>query len=849
VSPLLLRSSRRFLTGHPGQIVLSVVGVALGVAVVVSIDLAIQSSRVAFRVSTETIAGRSTHQVLGGPGGIPDGVLTKIRLDAGYRLAAPVVEGYVSAPSLPGRPLRVLGIDPFSELPFRPYLAGGRAGVDVSTLLTVQGTALLAAETAREASVAAGDTLRVQVSGRDRAALVAGLLDAEDELSRRGIQNLLVMDISQAQALLGQRGRLSRIDLRVPGGEPGDEILERIARVLPAGTRPVETGTRSETLQDMIGAFDLNLTALSLLALIFGMFLIYNTMTFSVVQRRTLIGSLRALGVTRREVLRLVMGEALGLGVVGTAVGLMVGVALGRGLVGLVTRTINDLYFVVSVEGLSLPPEAFLKGSLLGVVATLLAALPAAREATSAPARATLTRSVVEDRARRAVPRAAALGAGLQVLGGGLLALPSRSLPLSFAALFCIILGMALLAPLATVVLVRIAGPVMSRVAGIVGTMAARGVVTALSRTAPAIAALVVAVSVTVGLGVMISSFRQTLSLWLDATLQADVYVSPPELISNRAEGRLEPTLVERFARQPGVAGVSTYRGTVFEADYGVTRLVALDLYPRGEAAFDFKEGRREEAFRRFRSGEEVLVSEPFAYRHDLGVGSTVRLPSDGGEREFPVAGVFYDYGSDRGVIMMSRTTYDRHWSDPAVTSVGLFLEQGGQSEAVIAGVRRSAEGIQDVVVRSNRALREASLEVFERTFAITAVLRLLAFIVAFIGVLSALMALQLERARELGVLRANGMTPGQVWHLVASQTGLMGLAAGMLAVPAGVALAVVMIFVVNKRSFGWTLRLEVSPEILVQALALAVAGALLAGLVPAWRMSRTPPALALREE
>jgi putative ABC transport system permease protein len=420
---------------------------------------------------------------------------------------------------------------------------------------------------------------------------------------------------------------------------------------------------------------------------------------------------------------------------------------------------------------------------------------------------------------------------------------------LSFAALFCIILGMALLAPLATVVLVRIAGPVMSRVAGIVGTMAARGVVTALSRTAPAIAALVVAVSVTVGLGVMISSFRQTLSLWLDATLQADVYVSPPELISNRAEGRLEPTLVERFARQPGVAGVSTYRGTVFEADYGVTRLVALDLYPRGEAAFDFKEGRREEAFRRFRSGEEVLVSEPFAYRHDLGVGSTVRLPSDGGEREFPVAGVFYDYGSDRGVIMMSRTTYDRHWSDPAVTSVGLFLEQGGQSEAVIAGVRRSAEGIQDVVVRSNRALREASLEVFERTFAITAVLRLLAFIVAFIGVLSALMALQLERARELGVLRANGMTPGQVWHLVASQTGLMGLAAGMLAVPAGVALAVVMIFVVNKRSFGWTLRLEVSPEILVQALALAVAGALLAGLVPAWRMSRTPPALALREE
>ncbi|MFO8174492.1 MAG: ABC transporter permease, partial [Longimicrobiales bacterium] len=163
--------------------------------------------------------------------------------------------------------------------------------------------------------------------------------------------------------------------------------------------------------------------------------------------------------------------------------------------------------------------------------------------------------------------------------------------------------------------------------------------------------------------------------------------------------------------------------------------------------------------------------------------------------------------------------------------------------------LRARVPGDQQVQIRSSRTLRAASLEVFDRTFAITGVLRFLAFLVAFIGVLSALMALQFERSRELGVLRANGLTPGQVWKLVTAQTGIMGLVAGVLAVPAGLTLALVMIFVVNKRSFGWTLQLQVGPEILIQAVLLALLGALLAGILPAWRMARTSPAMALREE
>jgi len=197
----------------------------------------------------------------------------------------------------------------------------------------------------------------------------------------------------------------------------------------------------------------------------------------------------------------------------------------------------------------------------------------------------------------------------------------------------------------------------------------------------------------------------------------------------------------------------------------------------------------------------------------------------------------------------MSRDTYDGSFDDSGTTSLGLFLVEDADRDRVVRELEARVPAGLTVDIQSNRTLRDASLEVFDRTFEVTAVLRLLAFVVAFVGVLSALMALELERSRELGVLRANGMTPGQVWQLVTTQTGLMGVVAGVLAVPMGLVLAVVMIRVVNKRSFGWTLQMEVGPDVLLQAMGLAVVGALVAGLYPAWRMSRTSPAEALRGE
>lgn len=871
---LLATASRRWALRHPGQLVLTVMGVALGVAVVVAIDLAIQSSRAAFQLSTEAVAGRATHRVEGGPAGLADSVFTRIRVEAGIRASAPVVEGWASAVVVPGTALRLLGIDPFSERPFRPYFGGERAGpgagdgagdgdagaagsgrerggsgLAVDVLLRVRDGVVVPTGLAERAGVDVGDSLALVVEGRARTAVVVGVLRPDNELARRGLSDVVVADLATVQRFLGRPGRLSHVDLVVPEGVRGDASLTALAAVLPPGARVVEVGTRAETLSGMLRAFDLNLTALSLLALVFGMFLIYNAMTFSVVQRRELLGSLRALGVTRGEVMRTIAAEALVTAVVGTALGLLVGIGLGRGLVGLVTQTINDLYFVLTVDALTVPPGVLLKGAVLGIGSTLLAAWPAVREAVLAPPRVAQTRSMGEDRVRRLVPRAAGAGALLGLAGAALLLIPSRSVLLSFSGLFAVLLGAALLTPLATVGFVRLLTPLLGRTVGILGTLAARGVTAALSRTAPAVAALVVAVAVTVGLGVMIQSFRGTVVEWLDHTLQADIYVSPPSPISSRAEGSLDAGVVARLSAVSGVAGRSTYRSTELITADGLLRLVALDLHPRGERAFRFLQGDAPTAFTAFRTGGAVLVSEPYAYRNDVAVGDSIRLDTDVGEAALSVAGVFRDYGSERGVVMMARSTWDGLFDDDRITSLGFFLEEGVEVEGVVSAMQAAAGPGQAVVVRSNSALREASLEVFDRTFAITAVLRALAFVVAFIGVLSALMALQLERSRELGVLRANGLTPAQVWTMVTTQTGLVGLIAGLLAVPVGLLLAVVMIEVVNRRSFGWTLDMQVGGDLLLQAVGLALTGALLAGLYPAWKMARTSPALALREE
>jgi putative ABC transport system permease protein len=848
----LARLAARQLRSHPWQLGLAILGIALGVAVAVSIDLANGSALRAFGLATEAVSGRATHQVLGGPSGLPDDLYRRLRLDAGARRAAPIVEGDVALWDRAGRSLHLLGIDPFADGDFRPYLssderreARGRDALSrAADLVGRGGTALVAAAPARELGLAVGGELAIDVSGRRRTLTIVGLLQPADPASARALDGLLVTDIATAQETLGAVGRLTRIDLIAGDDAEGRALLVRVAGALPPGADLVAAGAQAGATARMILAFQWNLAALSLLALVVGMFLIYQTMTFSVVQRRPLIGSLRALGVTRGEVFALVMSEALVIGVSGTVLGVVLGFGMAQGLLRLVTRTINDLYFVLSVREVALDPITLAKSVLLGIGATALAALPPALEATAAPPRVVMSRATLETRARLGARRAGWLGLVVLAAGAVVLAVPG-GIVVGFAGLFVVMVGCALLTPAAALALLRPLHRVAGAVFGLLGRLATRGIVAALSRTSVALAALMIAVAAAIGVGVMIASFREAVTAWLEGTLRADVYVSAPSLVGSRPDATLDPALVARLAATPGVARASTSRGVVVQSPRGPAQVVALDVDPARPPRWRFRSGGDGGVW----DGDAVIVSEPYANRHAARAGGAVRLRTDHGERDFRVAGVFYDYGSSAGIVVMHRRTYDAAWNDRRISGLALEAAPGVEVSALVAAVRERAAGGPRVVVRSNRALREASLEIFDRTFAITGVLRTLSVVVAFVGMLAALMALSLERAREIGVLRALGLTPRQVWGLVTAQTGVIGLLAGVLAVPSGLLLAAVLVFVINRRSFGWTMSIDPSPSILLQGVALSLVAALLAGLYPAWRMAKAPPAEALRDE
>jgi putative ABC transport system permease protein len=852
-SKTLLRVGWRYLLRHPWQSILMVIGITLGVAVVVAIDLASASASQAFDLSTETVAGRATHQIVAGPQGLDQAVYVALRragLAAQGIASAPVLSEIVTSEQLGSRPLQLLGVDPFAEAPFRSYVAGqGSVPIDqLVPFLTQPGAILLSAEVAARYGVQPGDAITLEVGGHQRPALVAGLLQPEDSLSRRALDGMVLADISTAQELSGRLGRLDRIDLILPEGDP--DALQRLEKLLPPDLSVTSAAARSGAIEQMTAAFRTNLTALSLLALVVGLFLIYNTMTFSVVQRRPLFGTLRCLGVTGREVFLLVLGEALLVGALGAFLGVILGVLLGQGAVRAVTQTINDLYFVLTVRGLAIPASSVLKGLALGVAATVLAAAPPAWEAATTPPRTALSRAGLESKAGRAI-RSAALGSlALMAVGVVLLLLPAPGLTLSFAGAFALIVGIGMQTPLVTKLLMEGVTPLSGRLGGVLGRMAPRSVLGSLSRTAIAIAALMIAVSVTIGVSLMVSSFRYTVVAWLAETVQGDIYISPPSAVATANSAAIDPAAVQIVRAWPGVARVDTLRSATVDSPAGPVHLAAVDNPDLAdERVFLAADGAPDEVWAAMQAGA-VIVSEPYANRVGLPRrGGAVTLLTEQGERTFPVAGIYYDYASSQGTVMLALPLYRQLWEDTAISGLALRLTDGVDPDPVARALQDALAPVQALQVQPNQALRDEALVVFDRTFAITGALQLLATLVAFIGVLSALLSLMLDKQRELGILRAVGLTSRQLWGLVSLETGLMGAVAGLLAMPTGLALALILVYIINRRSFGWTLQLQLTPEPFVQALVVAVVAALLAGLYPAYRMTRMAAADAMRFE
>jgi len=828
VRGLVFKAGRQSLWRHPVQMGLAVVGIAIGVAVVVAVDLANHSAREAMRQAVERVAGRATHQIVAGPGGLPHDLYRQLRVEDGVRRAAPVVEGGATLPDHDDRPLTLLGLDPFAEAPFRNYLAGRAGEGQAPTQLVVAPDGLVMPESvAKGLGLGVGDALRVRTRAGVTELRVARLIEAPD----RDLSGLAFGDIAAVQEWLGRTGELSRIDLIVD-----DATASNLRQRLPAGAALIPAASRSNALASMSEAFHINLTALSLLALLVGLFLVFNTMSFLVVQRRRMLGTLRILGVTRAGIVRQVLADALLLGGLGTLIGLPLGIVLASGVTELVLTTVDQLY-ADAIGGLRLDPFALGKGLALGLLGTVLAACPAAREAVSQPPRSGLTRADLEQRARRGAHRLAIVGGLLGLIGAGILAGLDGLVP-GFAGIFVLILAVAASVPLFVAVAGRSLGSVPY--APLWWRLCLRGAVASLSRTGIAVAALTVAVAAVIGVSVMIDSFRSSVADWLDRTLRADYYVG--------AASPMPASLAARLADVTGVDYVTRSRLSRLPSGEGITPVRGLAL-PRSDwQRFDFVAGDADKAWRAFDGGDGVLVSEPYARQNDVWPGDTLRLPVAGAPA-FRVAGVFRDYAAVQGVVVLPLRRYQALFDDHELTGIGIHLISGAESHAVEAALDDALRGVPGARLQTNASLRERSLAVFDQTFRVTSVLRVLAAFVAVVGVMGALMALQLDRAREYATYRALGLTRGQLGGMSLAESAALGTLAGLCAVPLGVLLGALLVFVINRRAFGWTMDFAVEPTALIEGVGLALAAALLAAVYPAWAIARRPPAAGLQEE
>jgi putative ABC transport system permease protein len=829
MSRLLQRASRRFFLRHPWQLGLTLLSIALGTAVMVAVDLANGTALRSFDRSIAALAGPMTHEITAVNGDrLDESLYRRLRLEQGIRQALPLIESELR---IAGRDWPLAGTDVFALLGLeQTAVPAGLRSAPLGDLLTTPGGVVIPASLAEERQLAVGDTFTAERGGRELTlrVLAVASTDAGTWLADR-----VLADIATAQDLSGKTGSLDRIQLSL--GESRDDALRDW---LPPGLQVSGYSAQRATFAEMTEAFRINLTAMSLLAVLVGVFLVYNTMTFAALQRARTFAVLRMTGATGGLLQRSLLGEAAVLAVLGSAAGVVLGLALGQGLLLLTAQTISDLYVEITPTALSISGASIARSVGITWLAVLAATLlPARQAARTAPAVAE-QRSRQEPDARLPLQL---LAAGLCLCAGSaaVILLSGRSLLGGFVGLFLFVVAYSLCVPWLMVHSLRLAQR-LDLARGSLARLALRGVQTSLSRTGLATVALAIAVAATVGVGLMTGAFRASVADWLDTTLRSDLFISAQE-----EEGRqtLDPRWPGAAGNIDSVASVSTGINRDLRLKDETVRALVLGARGGSARGFDILSADRQAARAMFAAGQGLLVSEPLAFRLSLAAGDSLRVQSGlSGEIDLTVAGVYRDYSSSRGMLVIPRSLYEAHWPDRGIATLGIEIAPGASIDAVTQALQALAQSLPGgVEITTSRSIRDSSLAIFDRTFAVTDVLKILVVLVAFIGVFSALMALFLEKGREFAILRATGMTPGQLRTLVLGQAGLVGGLAGLLSLPLGMALSLILIEVINRRSFGWSMDAELSPGILAGAVLLSLLAALLAALYPARRIARAP--------
>ena len=827
---IVTKSFLRYLPRRRSLSFLQFMGIACGVAAAIGMALSARTAFLSFAQVVEFLKGNATHSIKRPAGPMNESILKDLMRDPAVESFSPVIDRRVRLNN--GDFARLLGIDPFLDSTIRPELTrtyfgeiGKNNPQQAFTFLFDERSVLLDGQLAKQLGVVPGDTIETS----------RGIFHVIGTFPNPSGEFLVLMDIGHVQKLFGLHGYVDHVDLILKDVSAFRSRWEK-------GFRVQSSLQRRETFADMLRAFRLNLEALSLLALFVGIFLIYNTAMFAVVSRRKDAGILRSLGAKRHEIVFAFLTELFLLGAMGGALGGILGYFLSRFLMHLVAGTISNLYFFLQPTTPTWSEWILIFGILLGCGASLLGGISPLVSLVRLDPVQTLQGRVTSRKSSSTAQRAALAGLGVLIASLAIVVLPSLHAYVGFVCAFGFLIGASLLTGLVLVILAPLLRQGLYRVTGLPGKVAAGNIRQNLSRTAVAVAAFMVALSMSIGLGSLIGSFRHSLVWWMDTQLKGDLYVAA------MAEIEIPEDFYEELRSIPGLGGVDPYRNVQIIYQGTPIYISAVDASVLQKyTQFGWLKGGNEN-WEPVKKGA-VIVSESFWRRFGVGENNTVILDGIQGPIQVLVAAIFYDYTTEHGLIMMDRSTYLNIFGDHTINSLGVFVDRSNPRRHELLEIVRQKARNRGLPVATREQLHGNILSVFDTTFAVTRSMRVLAIVVAFFGIAGALLSLFIERQREFGIYRALGFSTAQVAGMTLVEGLSMGLVSFLMSTGVGSALALILIKVINLRSFNWTIFYYPALDPYLLAAATATMASVGAAAYPIWKVCRTYPQLQIREE
>jgi putative ABC transport system permease protein len=831
---------------------LTIVGIALGVAVFISIRVSINTTLDAFKSTVDHVAGRTHLEIASPGGGFDEKLFPGVQSTEGVLAATPLIQFVAQCGEPINEPLLVLGIDIFSDRAFRTYQFESQGdGSNILQFLLEPQAIAVTRTFADEFGLDLGSQLDLLIGSKKMSFTVRGIMDEEGPAKALG-GNFAILDIAHAQEASDRLGLLDRIDLILAPGVSPTDVSETLGQKLPPHLTVRRPRTRNNQVENMIGAFRLNLTALSFVSLFVGMFLIYNSMSISVIRRRREIGIIRSLGVSENRTLILFLTEGAILGFLGALLGIGIGLVMAKFTLISVSKTVTALYILVKAEHLTVSPSTLILGTVISVLVSILSALGPAREAARTRPREALSISHLE--------RKVSLQTGKFFYGGlGALSLalvfalqkPIMGKPVfGFAAAFLVLLGFSLITPAGTRWLNLLFRPAVERLFGTEGRLASHYLHDSLTRTAITIAALMTALAMLISISIMILSFRKTVDLWIGQAITADIILTPATAAVSGWDSYLPPEVIVEAEKNPDVHAIDLIH--VSEIEYQgrpVLLWAAVTPVLLHQSQLAFVRGDPGAIIERVTHQGEVIVSETFSLKFGVREGQDLLLPTPRGPKQFRVAGIYYDYTTENGMIIIDIAIYRKIWNDSRVNRAALFIKDPSHLEEVRKDLVQRFSARYQILAVSNRELRDEILQIFDQTFSIAHALKVIAFVVAILGIVNSMLALVIERERDLGILRAIGTFKRQIQKMTLLEAELMGIVSFFLGAGSGIFLSMVLIYVINKQSFGWTIQFFPVPSVFIQSIGLVVAAAFFAGLIPAHAAGKKPIVEAVKME